>query len=211
VISADPWGRASERLSAGGGNIPLLVGTGSGNVDLFPLEVFVNAYEDAVGGGGASSSSNSFSSGAGRVNKIVAEAEQYLKQEEQYLGRLITDGEREIAQLVAHRGKELWWLFQPLDSALESVMNRIDMEVGVGMGSKVMKVFLLLVPVIALLMMVAYWTLYGSNSSLVEVMHSLNEWIKANSSSSSGSSGGKGGNSFFSPVKRFKADATKII
>jgi len=51
VISADPWGRASERLSAGGGNIPLLVGTGSGNVDLFPLEVFVNAYEDAVGGG----------------------------------------------------------------------------------------------------------------------------------------------------------------
>ena len=87
------------------------------------------------------------------------------------------------------------------------------MEVGVGMGSKVMKVFLLLVPVIALLMMVAYWTLYGSNSSLVEVMHSLNEWIKANSnsSSSSNSSGGKGGNSFFSAVKRFKADATKII
>ncbi len=82
------------------------------------------------------------------------------------------------------------------------------MEVGVGMGSKVMKVFLLLVPVIALLIMVAYWTLYGSNSSLVEVMHSFNEWIKANSS---GSSGGKGGNSFFSPVKRFKADATKII
>ena len=29
-----------------------------------------------------------------RVNKIVADAEQYLKQEEQYLGRLITDGER---------------------------------------------------------------------------------------------------------------------
>ena len=86
------------------------------------------------------------------------------------------------------------------------------MEVGVGMGSKVMKVFLLLVPVIALLMMVASWTLYGSNSSLVEVMHSLNEWIKANSSSSSSSSSGaKGGNSFFSPVKRFKADATKII
>ena len=95
--------------------------------------------------------------------------------------------------------------------------NRIDMEVGVGMGSKVMKVFLLLVPLIALLMMVAYWTLYGSNSSLMEVMYSFNEWIKANSSisssssSSSSSSGGKGGNSFFSPVKRFKADATKII
>jgi CHASE3 domain sensor protein len=82
------------------------------------------------------------------------------------------------------------------------------------MGSKVMKVFLLLVPLIALLMMMAYWTLYGSNSSLMEVMYSLNEWIKANSSigsSSSSSSGGKGGNSFFSPVKRFKADATKII
>ena len=39
-------------MSAGGRNIPLLVGTGSGNVDLFPLEVFNNAYEDAVGGGG---------------------------------------------------------------------------------------------------------------------------------------------------------------
>jgi hypothetical protein len=51
VISGDPWGGASERLSAGGHNIPLLVGAGSGNVDLFPLEVFVNAYEDAVGGG----------------------------------------------------------------------------------------------------------------------------------------------------------------
>jgi len=93
------------------------------------------------------------------------------------------------------------------------LLIRIDMEVGMGMGSKVMKVFLLLVPLIALLMIVAYWTLYGNNSSLIELMYSLNEWIKANSTGTGNgsSSGGKGGNSFFSPSKRFKADATKII
>ena len=37
----------------GGPNIPLLVGADSGgNVDLFPLEVFQNAYDDAIGIGG---------------------------------------------------------------------------------------------------------------------------------------------------------------
>ena len=36
-----------------------------------------------------------------------------------------------------HRGKELWWLFQPVDSAIEAVMNRIDTEMGAGQGAKV--------------------------------------------------------------------------
>jgi hypothetical protein len=39
--------------------------------------------------------------------------------------------------IVLCTGKELWWLFQPLDSALEGVMNKIDAEFGAGMGSKV--------------------------------------------------------------------------
>jgi len=214
VLSGDPWGTSSERFQAGGQNIPLLIGAQSGDVDLFPLEVFQNAYEDAVGGD-STTNTNSIGNenGVGRVSKIMADIKQEEKLLQDGLGRLIKDGEWEIAQLVAHRGKELWWLFQPLDTALESVMNRIDMEVGMGMGSKVMKVFLLLVPLIALLMIVAYWTLYGNNSSLIELMYSLNEWIKANSTGTGNgsSSGGKGGNSFFSPSKRFKADATKII
>lgn len=42
-------------------------------------------------------------------------------------------------------------MFQPLDSALESIMNQLDKEFGPGMGSKVMKVILLLLPVLALI------------------------------------------------------------
>jgi hypothetical protein len=53
-------------------------------------------------------------------------------------------------------GKELWWLFQPLDSAIEGVMNELDADIGPGMGSKVMKVFLLLLPVAALLVWLGY-------------------------------------------------------
>jgi hypothetical protein len=46
--------------------------------------------------------------------------------------------------IVLCTGKELWWLFQPLDSALEGVMNKIDAEFGAGMGSKVSSFSLIL-------------------------------------------------------------------
>ena len=75
------------------------------------------------------------------------------------------------------------------------------------MGSKVMKVFLLLVPLVALLMVVAYWTLYGSHASILELIYSL-DLMKGGSISGRG---GGSSSSFFNTQKRFKADATKII
>ncbi len=53
-------------------------------------------------------------------------------------------------------GSELWWLFQPLDSALEGVMNRLDQDFGPGMGSKVMKLVLLLIPLFLIVLVAAH-------------------------------------------------------
>ena len=48
VLTGDPWGTAAELLPGGGRNIPLLVASPSGDVQMFPVEVFENAYEDAM-------------------------------------------------------------------------------------------------------------------------------------------------------------------
>lgn len=69
-------------------------------------------------------------------------------------------------------GKELWWMFQPLDSALEGAMNAVDRDFGAGMGSKVMKVILLLIPLVCLILYVAYRTLSPSAAG-VEVDFAL--------------------------------------
>lgn len=78
----------------------------------------------------------------------------------------------ELETIVQHRGKELWWLFQPLDTALESAMNRVDREFGPGMGSKVMKVVLLMIPLFAALIYVAQRAL-RSDTSVEEDVQSV--------------------------------------
>ena len=39
--------------------------------------------------------------------------------------------------LYRHRGRELWWIFQLVDSAVERAINRIDSEIGAGHGHRV--------------------------------------------------------------------------
>lgn len=56
-------------------------------------------------------------------------------------------------------------MFQPLDSALESIMNAIDRDFGPGTGSRVMKVVLLLLPLVCLIFFVAFRTLNPSSST----------------------------------------------
>lgn len=52
-------------------------------------------------------------------------------------------------------------------------MNNIDTEFGAGMGSKVMKVILLLLPVFAFVLFVAHRALYSTSSSVSEEMKSV--------------------------------------
>ena len=39
--------------------------------------------------------------------------------------------------LYRHRGRELWWIFQLEDSAMEGAIDRIDSEIGAGHGHRV--------------------------------------------------------------------------
>ena len=45
--------------------------------------------------------------------------------------------EAEAMSLYRHRGRELWWIFQLVDSAVERAINRIDSEIGAGHGHRV--------------------------------------------------------------------------
>lgn len=110
-----------------------------------PEQAFMNAFDDArtyrskhfnaaaggftVGGGGALD----FKFISHQLGAAESAAENYLRQESlQALQAL-----RKAKLAAKHRGRELWWVFQPVDSALEGVMNRIDAEMGKGQGRKV--------------------------------------------------------------------------
>ena len=56
----------------------------------------------------------------------------------------------------AHRGGELWYIFQFVDSFLDKLINEIDLDVGYGHGHRVMRTVLLFLPVFVLLIYLAF-------------------------------------------------------
>lgn len=45
--------------------------------------------------------------------------------------------EKILIDVKRHRGKELWWIFQWIDSGVERAINEIDRDIGIGRGRKV--------------------------------------------------------------------------
>jgi hypothetical protein len=70
-----------------------------------------------------------------------------------------------ISSLSDHRGGELWFVFQFIDSFLEKIINKIDVDVGYGHGHKVMRTVLLFFPLICFLIGFGMWILAPSSSS----------------------------------------------
>ena len=50
---------------------------------------------------------------------------------------------------------ELWWVFQSVDRAVESVILQVDNEIGDGHGHRVLKLILLLAPLLAFVLYTA--------------------------------------------------------
>jgi len=82
-----------------------------------------------------------------------------------------------------HRGSELWWMFQWIDSNVEQIINEIDRDLGVGHGRKVscwlfvpcylficlsfvggqvMKTVLVSFPVVIFVVVLAFWLIQSS-------------------------------------------------
>lgn len=47
--------------------------------------------------------------------------------------------EKLMFDVTRHRGRELWWMFQWVNSSVERAINEIDRDIGIGHGRKVIK------------------------------------------------------------------------
>jgi len=179
VDSGDVWGRNYEVLEAGASNNPILT---AGSVTVFPEEAFTNAFLDAreyAANLQVQREADQAAADAANPIKVVEEDAKFLRakveEDADFMRHKVQEMVGATNSLLKHRGIELWWVFQPIDSALEVVMNRLDKEIGPGMGSKAMKVFLLLCPVVFLLVLLAFWVLTNnhSNRSLEGLSHTV--------------------------------------
>lgn len=73
-----------------------------------------------------------------------------------------------ISSISDHRGGELWFIFQFVDSFLEQIINQIDIDVGYGHGHRVMRALLLFLPVLCALIGFALWVLSSSGTNKVK-------------------------------------------
>ncbi len=148
TIDGDVWGFAPEVLPKGGANVPIL---STGSVELVPESQFsesvasilerrrraVEANAIAVESGESlevlPESGGEKSNLRARANELESAALAMGEQGARKFGEL----EQEVEEVFRHRGKELWWVFQSVDTAVESLMNHIDQEVGMGHGHRV--------------------------------------------------------------------------
>eukprot|EP01038_Epipyxis_sp_PR26KG_P013764 gene13764-18460_t len=107
--SGDSWGKAPEILYKGGSNIPLL----TGNV------MFI------------STSSIQKDNSKSLSDPIISQFDNNsnLRGFQQPINMVI----RKTNQAL-HHGKELWWIFQWVDSSVENMINSIDQQIGYGHG-----------------------------------------------------------------------------
>ena len=145
VIEGDLFGLNSESLSSQSQLIPI---SNSKEIDLYSLSFYTQS--NPAGGPQVLSSPNSLSDlGNLETNNPVIES-------------------RIITSVTDHRGGELWFIFQFVDSFLEQVINKIDIDVGYGHGHRVMRALLLFLPVLCALIGFALWVLNSSGTSKVK-------------------------------------------
>lgn len=160
VKKIDPWvdemnvfgSNAAERLSVSQSHVPFPVSSNGGEVklafygleDFTRLPVFASSSEEKV---------------ADNPKVVVDHAEVLTNARESH--KVVAA--KILPTLDAHRGGELWYIFQWLDSTVEQTINQIDLEMGYGHGHKVMRVFLVFFPLVCLLIGLAIYLLMPSD------------------------------------------------
>ncbi len=140
TISRDVWGQAPEMLLKGGAGIPLVT---SGAVELLPESLFTESLADRQRRRATAAESDAAAAiseeagepdSAGRPNLRAGKVFEPIVLDLPHKKGGATE---ELVDAFRHRGKELWWVFQSVDTAVESLMNHIDEEVGMGHGHRV--------------------------------------------------------------------------
>ena len=75
---------------------------------------------------------------------------------------LIRKTENLIESASASSKAELWYIFQTVDNSVESIVELVDQEIGLGHGIKNLKLILLLAPLFLLIVYAAVTVLTGS-------------------------------------------------
>ena len=150
VEVGNEWGGGPELLPQGHSNIPLTMI--AQEVEAYSLEAYVQLdvadhQEGAYVPDGSTSDQVIASSVVGDATHVNAVVEDPTH---------------------VHRGKELWYVFQYIDTTVESIIHRVDQEIGTGHGHKVMKIVLLGFPMVLFILYVAIFvitngTIPGSN------------------------------------------------
>lgn len=78
---------------------------------------------------------------------------------------LIRKTENLIESASASSKAELWYIFQTVDNSVESIVELVDQEIGLGHGIKNIKLILLLTPLFLLILYAAVVTLTGSTGT----------------------------------------------
>lgn len=153
----DEWGMGPEVLIAGGNNIPLTSSKALMIVhtDLAPEDPNPNSTVEDVDGDAATAEEWAVRRAA--LNGGIAEEAE----------ELLLEVEEEALLLSRHRGKELWWLFQFVDSRVERIINEIDLQMGYGQGHKALRLVLLLLPVMLMVFFVAMWVVTESKGPIL--------------------------------------------
>ncbi len=145
VDHGDRWGLGPEVIPKGHSNIPFQK---SKEIEVFPIDAFTSL--DGLS-----------------VTNAVADNQPVIVEEEPVVETVDvgSDVQRQVvveepvvdreALLSRHRGGELWWIFQYIDSSLERIMNTVDHDIGHGHGNRVMKIVLLMFPIVLLLVYIA--------------------------------------------------------
>jgi hypothetical protein len=142
-----------EMLLAGGNNLPL---TSSKSLMIVHTDLDPDGQAEAGALDTDVTSAEWALRRAALNGGIVEEAEE-----------LLLEVEEEALLLTRHRGKELWWLFQFVDSRVERVINEIDLQLGDGHGHKVVKLVLLLLPVMLAVFFLAVWVVAGAQRPIL--------------------------------------------
>ena len=127
VSHGDVWGLDMEHCPQGHHNIPLL--NQGHEVDAFDLSMYHTLVVPTT-----------------VVEEIKSEEKEVLSEED---AKPVTSGEDVDADPEhQHRGKELWYIFQTIDTTLEAIIQRVDLEIGTrGHGHLAMKYALMSFPI----------------------------------------------------------------
>lgn len=133
TTDGDVWGMAPEVYVKGGPNVPLLK---SGSVEVFTEKMFSESPAEL-----SARKARALSELSGETDSTAADGAETKhlrasggsKNIEEKAEEVVLEIENEFR----HRGKELWWIFQSVDTAVETLMNHIDEEIGMGHGHRV--------------------------------------------------------------------------